>query len=158
AKIHETGRKHPEVMAELTAMLERHEQRKKELRLYSYYPETGPLRRELYAKHMEFYAASAIHQETAIIGANRSGKSLCLGYGAACHMTGWYPPWWVGRRFDHPVVVWFAGEDAKAVRDSLQLKMLGPPDALGTGLIPKDNLIGKPTSRAGVADAYDTFK
>jgi phage terminase large subunit-like protein len=157
----------PEMMEELQAMLARHEFRKTQLRLYSYYPETGPLCRELYYKHMEFYAAGAIHQERGIIAANRSGKSFCLTYEGALHMTGWYPDWWEGRRFNHPVVLWLAGEDAKAVRDSLQLKMLGVggDDAavsaltggLGTGMIPFDNLIGKPTARAGVAGAFDTF-
>lgn len=141
----------------LAALIERHRWDQDRRKLYQYYPETGPLRRELYGKHMEFFAAGAQHQERAIVAANRVGKTLCLCYEAACHMTGWYPSWWVGRRFPGPVTVWLAGEDAKAVRESLQVTMLGKPDALGTGMIPFDDIIGKPTSRAGVAEAYDSF-
>lgn len=147
----------PQEQEELAAMIERHRWVQERRKLFGFYPETGPLRRELYGKHMEFYRAGAVHQERALIAANRVGKSFCICYEATCHMIGWYPPWWEGRRFNGPVTAWFAGEDAKAVRDSLQTTLLGKPDALGTGLIPNDNLVGKPTARAGVAEAYDAF-
>ncbi len=123
-------------------------------RIFDLYPEAGPLRRELYAKHMEFYSASAVHDEVAFIAANRSGKSLCASYAATCHLIGWYPPWWEGRRLDRPVVCWAAGEDAKAVRESLQTHLFGPPEGIGTGLIP-GNLIERITMRGGIPDAID---
>ncbi len=126
-------------------------------KLYSYYPDEGPLRRELYPKHMEFFAAGKIHTERAIIAGNRVGKTTCTCYEATCHMIGWYPKWWDGRRFNRPVTAWFAGEDAKAVRESLQGKLLGKPDALGTGLIPFESIVGKPTAKSGVPEAYDAF-
>lgn len=147
----------PAEQEELAAMIERHRWVQERRKLYSYYPETGPLRRELYHKHMEFYRAGVQHQERALIAANRVGKSFCLGYEGTLHMTGQYPDWWEGRRFNGPVTAWFAGEDAKAVRDSLQTLLFGKPDALGTGLIPHEVIVGKPTARAGVAEAYDSF-
>ena len=104
---------------------------------------------------MEFYAAGAIHQERAIIASNRSGKSLAVCYEATCHMTGEYPRWWRGRRFERPVTVWAAGEDTKSVRESIQEKFFGPPGQMGTGLIPRDRLIGT-TARSGVPEAIDT--
>src|ERR1700681_2952521 len=68
-------------------------------KLWTYYPDAGPLRRELYPRHMDFFAAGAQHMERAFIAANRSGKSTCAGYEGTLHLTGRYPGWWVGRRF-----------------------------------------------------------
>lgn len=126
-------------------------------KLYSYYRDEGPLRRELYPKHVQFFEAGNVHQERGFLGGNRTGKSTCVSYEATCHMTGWYPKWWTGRRFNRPVVAWFSGTDGKAVRESLQEKLLGPVNALGTGLIPYEFIIGKPTSKSGVPEAYDAF-
>src|SRR6266702_6240035 len=123
-------------------------------RIFDLYPEKGPLRRELYSKHMEFYRASALHDEVAFVAANRSGKSLCAGYSGTCGLISWYPGWWEGRRFGRPITCWASGEDAKATRESLQKHFLGPPEAIGTGLIP-GNLIERITMRGGIPDAVD---
>lgn len=126
-------------------------------KLWSYYPETGPLRRELYVKHMEFFRLGARIKQRLALCANRVGKTEGMGgYEMACHLTGQYPPWWEGRRFRKPVTAWVAGETAKDVRDSIQLKLCGPLHQLGTGLIPGDS-IGRFTSRSGVPDAIDTL-
>jgi phage terminase large subunit-like protein len=125
-------------------------------KLYQAYPETGPLRRELYGKHLQHFAASAIFGQIAIMGGNRSGKTFGNCYQIACHMTGWYPSWWHGRRFSRPVTVWAAGEDGKSVRDSLQETYLGPVGSFGTGLIPYDKL-ERYATRSGIADAIDSF-
>ena len=123
-------------------------------KFYQCYPDEGPLRRELYPKHMEFFAAGKIHQERAFVGANRSGKTFCNCYEAVCHLTGLYEEWWPGRRFNRPVITWAAGEDGKAVRESLQVLLLGSADAYGTGLIPGDK-IGPLGSARGMAEAID---
>jgi phage terminase large subunit-like protein len=81
-------------------------------------------------------------------------NSFCNCYEATLHMTGYYPEWWEGRRFDRPVVTWVAGEDGKAVRESLQPLLLGPSEAYGTGLIPGDK-IARTGSARGMADAVD---
>lgn len=124
--------------------------------LYSLYPDSGPLRRELYPKHMEHFAAGRLNQERAIIAGNRTGKSMSCGFELVCHMIGEYPPWWPGRRFSEPDTWWAVGEDAKTVRDSVQLTLFGSPDKIGTGMIPAANIVGKPTSRGGVPDAFDS--
>jgi phage terminase large subunit-like protein len=124
-------------------------------RMFAFYPETGPLRRELYPKHMAFFAAGSEHNERAFIGGNRTGKSTCVGYEATCHLIGWYPEWWVGRRFYRPIQAWLCGEDTKALRESLQVGLLGRIGEIGTGMIPKENLLNL-TPRSGVAEAYDT--
>ncbi len=45
-------------------------------KMLSFYPDTGPLRRELYSKHMAFFAAGREYQERAMVAANRIGKAL----------------------------------------------------------------------------------
>lgn len=129
---------------------------RRQSRLEDYYPDAGPLRRELYVKHMAFFAAGAQYRERAFVAANRVGKSEGVGaYEVALHLTGRYPDWWQGRRFDRPVKVWAAGDTSKTVREIVQAKLLGEPGAIGTGMIPADAII-KTATKSGVADAIDT--
>ncbi len=84
----------------LIARMKRHRQR----RFFLFYPDTGPLRRELYQKHLEFFRAGAKYRERCFMAANRVGKTEGAGgYELTCHLTGYYPPWWEGRRFNGPV-------------------------------------------------------
>ena len=86
-------------------------------KLDSFYPETGPLRRELYPKHLDFFEAGARYNERLFLAANRVGKTEGVGaYEMALHLTGNYPEWWTGRRFKRPVAAWAAGKDAKTSR------------------------------------------
>jgi phage terminase large subunit-like protein len=119
------------------------------------YPETGPLRRELYNKHMEFFAAGAEHQERAFIAGNRTGKTTAASFEMTCHLAGKYPQWWIGRRFNRPIVAWAAGEDAKQVRESVQAALFGEIGSDGTRMIPADLVISK-TRRPGVPEAIDS--
>ena len=123
-------------------------------KLYDAFPDLGPLRRELYPKHLEFFRAGHRHQERAFIAGNRGGKTFAVSYEAACHLTGWYPEWWEGKRFNRPITCWAAGEDAKAVREGLQATLMGPADKEGTGLIPLE-AIGRAPTRGGIPDALD---
>jgi len=144
---------------ELIALLEERERRKRRRKLFEVYPDTGPLRRGLYPKHLQFFAAGTEHQERAAVAANRVGKSFGLGgFETALHLTGLYPQWWPGRRFDHPVDVWAAGDTSETTRDIPQLILMGAPGEYGTGLIPGDKIAGNPTHRAGVAQAVDTVR
>lgn len=142
-------------LLDLTLAYQRLTEREK---LYSYYPDTGPLRRELYVKHCEFFAAGATEKERCMLAANRVGKTEGVGgYEVTLHLTGEYPAWWTGRRFDRPTKWWAAGDTAKTVRDIIQAKLLGPPGdkaAEGTGLIPADKII-RTTPKQGIADAIE---
>jgi len=53
--------------------------RASENRIDSYYPEEGPLRRELYPKHLEFFRAGIEHRERCFLAANRVGKTEGVG-------------------------------------------------------------------------------
>jgi len=57
-------------------------------RLFTYYPDDGPLRRELYPKHVEFFRAGKVHRERAVMAGNRTGKALKHGTKVATP-TGW---------------------------------------------------------------------
>lgn len=126
-------------------------------KLWTYYPDSGPLRRELYVKHLEFFRAGANHRERCMLAANRIGKTEAVGgYELTLHLTGLYPDWWEGRRFAKRVKAWAAGDTSRTVRDILQEKLLGPPGSHGTGLIPRDWL-AKTTPKPGVADAIESI-
>lgn len=118
--------------AELLALLEELERRESS-RLF---PDTGPLRRELYPKHLEFFRLGSSKAIRAFIAANRIGKSTAACFELACHLTGEYPHWWEGRRFDHPIEAWAASLSWKDNRDGIQAKLFGKEDDLGTGIIP----------------------
>ena len=116
------------------------------------YPSTGPLSRQAYSRHVEFFAAGRIHRERAIIAGNRTGKSEAGAYEVALHATGQYPECWPGRRFNRTVKIWVAGDTANTARDILQTKLLGPVGDFGTGLIPK-KAIERLTYKRNLADA-----
>lgn len=141
-------------LLELTLAYQRLTEREK---LYSYYPDTGPLRRELYVKHLEFFAAGAVHKERLLLGGNRAGKSFAGSYEVACHLIGWYPAWWIGKRFATPTQWIVAGDTARTTRDIIQEKLLGPPgnpELQGTGMIPQTS-IARTIAKAGVPDAVE---
>lgn len=140
---------------ELALALTEKERRARERKILSYYPEAGPLRRELYPKHLSFFEAGTRYRERMMMAANRVGKTEGVGgYEAVMHLTGRYPDWWAGRRFDHSIKAWAAGDTSKTVRDILQEKLLGPVGQFGTGLIPKEDII-RTSSKPGVADAVE---
>ena len=123
----------------------------------SFYPESGPLRRGLYQRHTEFFRAGAAHRERCFLAANRVGKTEGVGaYEATLHLTGRYPGWWEGRRFDRPISAWAAGDTNLTTRDIIQLKLLGPITEFGTGMIPADCIVNT-TRKVGIPDAVETI-
>lgn len=136
------------------AKRERQERRK----IWDFYPDEGPLRRALYAKHIAFFAAGAKYRERCMMAGNRVGKTEGAGgYECVIHLTGLYPQWWEGKRFDQPINCLVAGDTATTVRDIMQRKLLGPNHKLGTGLIPHDCL-GDTMPKSGVPEAFDIVK
>ena len=111
-----------------------------------------------YPKQAAFHEAGAKHRERLLMCANRFGKTMCGAAELAFHLTGDYPQWWNGKRFDKPVRAWAAGVTAETTRDVLQEKLIGPPfreSEWGTGMIPKAAIAGIATSR-GIPAAIDT--
>lgn len=113
-----------------------------------------------YPKQRDFMALGATHRERMLAAGTQNGKSECGAAEMAYHLTGLYPDWFQGRRFDRPVIAWTAGVSAQSVRMIQQTKLLGTPgspEALGTGLLPKSAIL-KTTVSHGVGDSIDTVQ
>jgi phage terminase large subunit-like protein len=105
---------------------------------------------------MEFAALGKVFRERLFMAANRVGKTELGAYETTLHLTGDYPDWWPGRRFDGPVDGWAAGKTNKTTMDIIQEKLLGRPGERGTGMIPGDRIVGI-VNKAGLAGAADTI-
>lgn len=137
-------------------------------RFQSLFPDDGPFRRELYTKHLEFFKAGSKYRERCMMAANRVGKTVAAAYEITCHLTGDYPHWWEGRRFNTPVKVWAAGKTNETTRDIVQAELLGNIAFAGqrklvdgTGMIPKHLIsteLGNLSWKVGVPDLIDMIK
>lgn len=138
-------------MNDLTDLLKKAEKHLKVRKLYRYKP---------YSWQKEFHDAGASNEERMLMAANRVGKTQSAGAETAIHATGEYPADWVGRKFDHPILIWIGSVTNEASRDIVQKELLGGTgEDLGTGWIPKHLIVGKPQMRqAGVSDVVDTIK
>jgi phage terminase large subunit-like protein len=112
--------------------------------------------RHKYPKQLEFFKAGSKYAIRKMLAPNRSGKSLSGGAELAYHATGNYPSWWEGKRFNKPLKIWVGGVDAKSLREGAQNIVLGSEADLGTGLIPKKDIIRTHT-KPGVDGAIDTL-
>jgi len=124
------------------------ERRKRRNRLANYSP---------YTKQREFHDAGATHRERLFMAGNQLGKTLAGSFELAAHLSGRYPEWWCGRRFEGPGRYWAAGETRLSTRDTVQKLLVGPPErpaAWGTGAIPGDAIVAI-SRAAGVANAID---
>lgn len=104
---------------------------------------------------MEFFAAGAKYRTRLFLAGNRCGKTVAGAYELTLHLTGYYPYWWEGKRFDRPVRAVAASDTGKLTREVVQNELLGPPGRFGTGMLPFDAL-ERSTMRSGVTDAVDT--
>lgn len=107
-----------------------------------------------YPKQAAFHKAGARYRQRAFFAGNQLGKTTCGAAEFAFHLTGDYPAWWEGRRWNRPVRAWAGSKNAVSVRDGVQRHLLGPIEAIGTGMIPGSRL-GESAKQAGVPDAYD---
>lgn len=125
----------------------------------TYFPDIGPFRRELYPRSLMFFAAGKRFRERLFMAANRSGKTVSAAYESTAHATGDYPAWWPGRRFEHPIEMWAAGDTRETTRDIVQLELFGPREGIrnGTygGMVPAHLIVDR-TLKTGVADSIDT--
>lgn len=97
-----------------------------------------------YGWQKEFLAASSTCQQILAMTGNRCGKTYTGAAAVAIHLTGLYPEWWIGRRFDTPIEAWAAGISTDTTRDILQSELLGDwknPEKYGTGAIPKELIV-----------------
>ena len=124
-------------------------------KIASLFPDHGKLRRELYPKHLEHFRAGGQHRERLFLAGNRVGKTVAGAYEVTLHLTGLYPDWWEGKRFDRPVRAVASSDTAKNTRDIIQHQLFGLPREKGTGMIPGRRILST-TPKHGLAEAYDT--
>lgn len=134
----------------MLTLLEEAKRRKDRRRLTEYRP---------YAKQREFHTNGAEHRERLLMAGNQLGKTYCGAAEVAFHLTGKYPDWWEGRRWDRPTRWWAGSKTGEVTRDGVQRYLVGEPkdeSAWGTGMIPGDDLKdwGR---RQGIADALDNI-
>ena len=96
--------------------------------------------KETYPKHHIFFEAGAKYKQRLMLGANRVGKTYSGLCEVTCHLTGEYPDWWKGKRFNHPTQWWVVSVDSKLTLSTVQPMLLGNIGDFGTGLIPSDRL------------------
>jgi phage terminase large subunit-like protein len=112
---------------------------------------------EPYKYQVDFHNTKA--SQRLLMAGNRIGKSFCGAAEMAYHLTGKYPDWWQGRKFDKPIRAWVGGVSNETTRDVCQKELVGQPDdpsAKGTGSIPLDD-IGETTRKPGVPNAMNSL-
>lgn len=107
-----------------------------------------------YDFQMEMFEAGATHKARFACLANRCGKTYSGAREMTYHLTGLYPDWWTGHKFDEPIKAWAIGITTDSTRKVLQYELLGTidardTDAIGTGAIPRDTINIKALEKDG---------
>lgn len=98
-----------------------------------------------YDYQMEMFNAGATHKARFACLANRCGKTFSGAREMSYHLTGLYPDWWEGHKFNEPIKAWAIGITTDSTRKVLQYELLGTIDArdvdmVGTGAISRDHI------------------
>lgn len=110
-----------------------------------------------YPRQFDFFKAGLTEFDRLLMAGNQSGKTRTAGFEVACHLTGLYPSWWPGFRFNRPVAVWCCGVTGEVTRDTAQRYLFGNPNIegdIGTHFVPMDR-IGKYTSMGNPGGAME---
>ena len=63
---------------------------------------------------------NTVASQRLLMAGNRIGKSFCGATELAYHLTGKYPDWWEGKKFDRPIRAWAGGSSNETTRDICQ--------------------------------------
>lgn len=125
-------------------------ERRRTNRLHAYEP---------YAKQRAFHDLGKTKRERLLRAGNQLGKTWAGGFEMAYHLTGEYPLWWQGHRWERPIRAWVGSKSGQDMREGVQTVLLGPhadESQWGTGTIPKRCLVDVKRAR-GIADGVDTI-
>ena len=154
----------PDVLETAHRLLQAEVTAKSRAKMVTLFPDEGPLRRELYVPHLRFFQLGTEKKERLLMAPNRAGKTVVGAFECTCHLTGKYPEWWQGRRFDKPVNIWAAGKTNQTCHDIIQHELFGPEvgsgpgkSLAGTGMVPGDD-IGQITWKVGYPGLADTVQ
>jgi phage terminase large subunit-like protein len=112
-----------------------------------------------YSKQKEFHTAGKSFRERCLMAGNQLGKTYSAAAEVAYHLTGLYPDWWDGYRFDRPTN-WLAGsESGELTKKGIQRLLFGRDikNALGSGMIPGNEILCYTPGR-GVPELIDAAK
>ena len=126
----------PEDQMEYLQVLQKYEEIKKYNQLHFFKP---------YEFQKKFYQKGKDVNVRALIAANRCGKTFSAAMEIAMHLTGKYPDWWEGRKWDRPIRSVATSVTSSQVRDVLQKEFVGTAnrdltDEIGTGAIPREDI------------------
>lgn len=91
----------------------------------------------------KFYSQGLKNRQRMLMAANRVGKTYSSCLELAYHVTGIYPDWWDGIKFNFPPNTWALGVSGEQIRDVLQQELFGSLSREGfdgDGLIPKKHI------------------
>lgn len=112
-----------------------------------------------YPKQMLWHAMGKTRRERLLRAANQVGKTWAGGFEMAMHLTGKYPVWWQGYRWERGIRAWVGSKSGQDMREGVQTVLLGPhadESQWGTGAIPKADLVDVKRAR-GISDGIDTI-
>lgn len=109
---------------------------------------------EPYPYQNEFHAAGAHYPERLLRAGNRTGKTYGACAETSFHLTGEYPDWWEGKRFNYAPRGWGVSITNETSRDIIQMELLGNP--VGTGAIPKDSIVDFKFRQCGISNVVET--
>lgn len=105
--------------------------------------------------------ATATNHQILAMCANQIGKSTAGAFITACHLTGLYPDWWTGHRFQDPIYAWASGVSNDTTRDILQTELFGlaeDTEIWGSGMVPREHcpIAGATRRRGTTGNTYDS--
>ena len=68
-------------------------------------------------KQKKFHDLGEKSIERLFLAGNRTGKTFCGCLEDAIHLTGNYPKWWKGHRFNYPIIAWVASKNYEITRN-----------------------------------------
>tara|TARA_R110000868_G_C10972674_1_gene770767 strand:+ start:31319 stop:32761 length:1443 start_codon:yes stop_codon:yes gene_type:complete len=98
-----------------------------------------------YPWQQKVFSSGAKNKQRLLMAANRVGKTYSAAIEVAFHVTGRYPDWWEGYRFQGPITCWALGVTGEQIRDVVQKALFGAFDEQGpdgTGAIPYEDIAG----------------
>jgi len=111
---------------------------------------------EPYDKQVEFHDYGFDRRERTLSAGNQLGKTTSAAYETAFHLTGIYPEWWDGKRFDKQTMGWAASVTTESTRDNAQYKLLGDINNIGSNCIIHKDYIMDYSKARGISDMLDT--
>lgn len=106
-------------------------------------------------KQEAFHVAGLTAQERWVGGGNRSGKTHGMLREDAMHLTGRYPEYWKGYRFNIPIRCWIAGKTASLMAETLQKDIIGDTEQNLRGILHPSWI--KEKRKSGNSDMYRTI-